>query len=538
MPANHYSGEPHQPDRGDTRLDLTKNSFGNPDQPSTDYMRNLFASLSPQVDRPISMHGIALAVVPDSKLPHIVNVQCSPLFVSTNDYIGHTCLKNLQLDRKVDFTSTEEVMRCFIEVARIIQTTVGLQSTACKDAGIPFQKVALNIGDSSLLRIDPSAIALHLFGLPMFTFDSKVQSEDAVMALPNSGRDRAAIPSKYPLYNQLELNKVEAEVFRAAWAYSYNDQIFGLANISSSSSVDFLAHGLKVIENHISTEVSKSWVAPQGTSLNDFMARIKAIALFDIPLLQAPISRPNHGPTVLVPISTLDEAWEIMTRPDPSLPRRKYFESFPLTHYESLGLEDYVRQRGMALSGRADFTEAPDLNLLQELAKTSKDLADILPQCHFTKQQFIFGLTDKVGFAEARELAESRKKTTTAYKRSSEDEIVAKLRPAFERGDPEAFNQLRNLAFKRGREEGDHASHHKLIAAHNGNIDEVPSRAFFSWHTDFRLAFYAGIKTTYRGNTPWTPLLPSEPSGRQYAHPTADSARGILEAFLRMREPV
>ena len=148
------------------------------------------------------------------------------------------------------------------------------------------------------------------------------------------------------------------------------------------------------------------------------------------------------------------------------------------------------------------------------------------------------GLNVKVGFAVARDCAESRKKTTTAYNRSSKDEIVAKLRPAFERGDPEAFNQLRNLAFERGREEGDHDSHIKLIAAHNGNIDEVPSCAFFSWHPDFRLAFYAGIKTTYRGNIPWTPLLPSEPSGRQYAHPTADSARGILEEFLRMRKPI
>ena len=44
MPANQSSGQPHQPDREDARWDLTKNSFGNPDQPSADEPRAIIIS--------------------------------------------------------------------------------------------------------------------------------------------------------------------------------------------------------------------------------------------------------------------------------------------------------------------------------------------------------------------------------------------------------------------------------------------------------------------------------------------------------------
>ena len=56
MPANHSSGEPHQPDRDDAGCDLTKNSFGsNPDRPSTDEPRAIIVSRDLRDDLSLSL---------------------------------------------------------------------------------------------------------------------------------------------------------------------------------------------------------------------------------------------------------------------------------------------------------------------------------------------------------------------------------------------------------------------------------------------------------------------------------------------------
>ena len=55
MPANHSSGEPHQPDRDDAGLDLTKKSFGNPDRPSADEPRAIIVSRDLRNDLSLSL---------------------------------------------------------------------------------------------------------------------------------------------------------------------------------------------------------------------------------------------------------------------------------------------------------------------------------------------------------------------------------------------------------------------------------------------------------------------------------------------------
>lgn len=56
MRANHSSGQPHQPDREDARWDLTKNSFGNPDQPSADEPRAIIISRDLSNDLSLSLN--------------------------------------------------------------------------------------------------------------------------------------------------------------------------------------------------------------------------------------------------------------------------------------------------------------------------------------------------------------------------------------------------------------------------------------------------------------------------------------------------
>jgi hypothetical protein len=147
------------------------------------------------------------------------------------------------------------VIECFIEVVKRLESVMELQRSACIKAGIEFRHIALDIGDSKALPMDPNAIAIHLTGQMLFPNVAQAIVAELAneTALDEASRDMARHSLEAltwdefrdrPLSIPWQLNEAESKVFNCAWYSAAIAYDFGLTSLGPRDGFSFLPYGL------------------------------------------------------------------------------------------------------------------------------------------------------------------------------------------------------------------------------------------------------------------------------------------------------
>lgn len=470
---------------------------------------------TPKPQLALDLYAVAVGVVPQRGDEATYRVTCSSIKVTNGDRASAALLERGTFEDVVSADDPRSLLSCVARVVDALEYAVTKQRENCWKAGVPYGKVAFEIGEDTRHPVQQTPLWMSLFG------ESTAQPKwrrDYESMVPNLEEwlDKGA---------ELYLNSLENRAPR------------------------FAAEALPALTDPLLQRQACD-------SINRILARYirETYAVEDLPHPERFLSLLNKAAKTL-PEGNRDIGAQVMVRtmqiglPD-GHPMKVYpFAQILRTPYADLPQQQQPRARTYALcralqwNGHSDMSvdgldaldrrearyarviaghdaASSDKTFTDKRDRVCERLASLLDDCVF--QIGGYGNPEKVKVVKAAEMNPSEF-----------DEKVLSLKRELDEGNFEAHDKLCDLAREQGRDVGlgnNLEMRFFQFEVPKGYREDpaaqqrCPRYAFYQWHPDYSASFYAGYHEAYHGTRVRHFKLPLDPLERPFFDPAVDLA--------------